>query len=88
MLNFQITVTLTLFAALFVLMLAPAALVVLDKSGVKLMEDIPVIALTLLCVPMPLIFIGIFCFYQGAVNTMRALSDKPTHYSLSIPFIR
>jgi uncharacterized Tic20 family protein len=87
-LNFQITVTLTLFAALFVLMLAPAALILLGESGVNLMEDGSVITWLTLCLPMPLIFIGFFCFYQGAVNAMRALSDKPVHYPLSIPFVK
>jgi uncharacterized Tic20 family protein len=87
-LNFQITVTLTLFAALFVLMLAPAALILLGENGVNLMEDGSVVAWLSLCLPMPLIFIGFFCFYQGAVNAMRALSDKPVHYALSIPFVK
>jgi len=37
---------------------------------------------------LPFIFIGIFCAYKGAVNTVRALSEKPVHYSPSIPFVK
>ena len=32
--------------------------------------------------------IGIFYTYQGVVNAMQALSDKPIHYALSIPFVK
>jgi hypothetical protein len=35
-----------------------------------------------------LILIGIFCTYQGIVNAIRALSDRPIHYALSIPFVK
>ena len=31
---------------------------------------------------------SIFCLYQGVVNAMRALSDKPIRYALSIPFVK
>ena len=34
------------------------------------------------------VLIGFFCFYQGIVNTIRSLSDKPVHYALSIPFVK
>jgi hypothetical protein len=37
---------------------------------------------------LPFIFIGIFCTYQGVVNAMRALADKPIRYALSIPFVK
>ena len=37
---------------------------------------------------LPFLVIGIFCTYQGIVNAMRALSEKPIRYPLSIPFIK
>jgi uncharacterized Tic20 family protein len=87
-LNFQITMTLSLFAAAFLLMMFPAAFILAGESTVHAAEGFPIILATLLCVPLPLIFIGIFCVYQGVVNAMRALSDKPIRYALSIPFIK
>jgi uncharacterized Tic20 family protein len=87
-LNFQITMTLTLFAALFLVMLIPVTLPLLGEAGVNVTEGGPIFMMFVLCVPMPLILIGIFCMYQGVVNAMRALSDKPIHYALSIPFVK
>ena len=87
-LNFQITMILLLVAALFVVMLVPATLMVAQQVGDAAFEGAPIVLLLILCVPMPLFLIGIFCAYQGVVNTMRALSDKPVHYALSIPFVK
>jgi uncharacterized Tic20 family protein/DNA-binding Xre family transcriptional regulator len=87
-LNFQITMTLSLFAAAFLLMVFPAALILVGEETVHAMESTPVFILSTICLPMPLILIGIFCTYQGIVNAMRALSDKPIHYALSIPFVK
>jgi len=87
-LNFQITMTLSLFAAAFLLMAFPAGLIVAGEQTVSVMESMPVFILATICLPLPLILIGIFCAYQGAVNAMRALSDKPVHYPLSIPFVK
>jgi len=86
-LNFQITMTLSLFAAAFFLMMFPAAFLLAGKTTVQTGEGFPIILATL-CVPLPLIFLGIFCVYQGVVNAMRALSDKPIRYPLSIPFVK
>lgn len=86
-LNFQITMTLSLFAAAFLLMIFPAAFLLAGKTTVQAGEGFPIILATL-CVPLPLIFLGFFCVYQGVVNAMRALSDRPIHYALSIPFIK
>jgi transcriptional regulator with XRE-family HTH domain len=86
-LNFQITMTLTLFAAAFLLMLMPVAFPLLETAGVGL-EGSPIPVLLVFCAPMPLILIGIFCTFQGVVNAMRALSDKPIRYGLSIPFVK
>ena len=87
-LNFQITMTLTLIAAVFLILFIPAALVFMGEAGVNTMEGSPIFISLVLCIPMPLIFIGIFCTYQGVVNTIRALSEKPIHYALSIPFVK
>jgi uncharacterized Tic20 family protein len=87
-LNFQITMTLALFAAAFVLMAFPTWLVLAGEQAVNTMENSPVFILATICLPLPLILIGIFCTYQGVVNAMRALSDKPIRYALSIPFVK
>jgi uncharacterized Tic20 family protein len=87
-LNFQITMTLCLFAGAFVLIIAPMALVFMEPSAVASLEQNPLFIALLTCLPAPLILIGIFCAYQGVVNAMRALADKPVHYPLSIPFVR
>ena len=87
-LNFQITMILLLVAALFVVMLVPATLMVAQQVGDAAFEGTPTVLLLTLCVPMPLFLIGIFCTYQGVVNAIRALSDKPVHYALSIPFVK
>lgn len=86
-LNFQITMTLTLFATAFLLMMFPAAFLLAGNTTVQTGEGFPIVLATL-CVPLPLIFLGIFCVYQGAINAMRALSDKPIRYALSIPFVK
>lgn len=87
-LNFQITMTLMLFAAVLLLMVVPVALIMLESARVSLDTGFGLFEILILCIPMPLILIGIFCTYQGVINAMRALSDKPTHYPLSIPFIK
>ena len=71
-LNFQITITLVLFA--FVLLLT-----VFPSAGGDIFTMLQ---------PLPIIFIAIFTTYQGVVNAFRALSDKPVRYALSIPFVR
>jgi len=87
-LNFQITMMLMLFAALFLLMFLVAGLSLTDNTRLAMLKGETSIMLLTLCGPMPLILLGIFCTFQGVINTMRALSDKPTHYPLSIPFVK
>ena len=87
-LNFQVTMTLTLFAALFLLIVVPVAMVVLDESGLTNFQGGPEFLLISICAPLPLILTGIFCTFQGVVNATRALSDKPIRYELSIPFVK
>jgi len=87
-LNFQVTMTLTLIAAFFLLLIIPVAFAIMEETGVATIEENPIIMILMICTPMPLILIGIFCTYQGVVNAMRALSDKPIRYALSIPFVK
>ena len=87
-LNFQITMTLSLFAAGFLLMLFPAALILVGQETVAAWESSPIFIVSTICLPLPLIAIGIFCSYQGVANAMRSLSDKPIRYALSIPFVK
>jgi len=49
--------------------------------------DHPILGMLTLT-PLSMVFIGIFCAYQGVANVMRALSDKPIRYALSIPFVK
>ncbi len=87
-LNFQITMTLLLFAGAFLLIALPVGLVILDQSHLTNLESSPVFLLLSICAPLPLILIGLFCFYEGVVNAMRAVADRPIHYPLSIPFVK
>jgi uncharacterized Tic20 family protein len=86
-LNFQITVTLLLFAAVFLLVFGlPFLILTMEaQSGqpnLGLLGILPFISLV------PLIAIGLFCTWQGVVNTIRVMSDKQYKYLLSIPFIK
>ncbi len=84
-LNFQITVTLVLFTGALCLAVGlPAALIFMEQGGgnVALMSTLVLISV------LPMILIGFFITYQGAVNTLRVLSDKPTRYPLSIKFVK
>jgi uncharacterized Tic20 family protein len=87
-LNFQITMTLLLYANLFVLMLVPVLLAFMGEAGINTVEGGPIFMLFVMCSTMPLLLIGLFCTFQGVLNAMQALSDKPIHYPLSIPFVK
>ena len=87
-LNFQITMTLMLFAAVLLLMFVPVIFIFLGNSQFIPDLNIGIAEIMLICAPSPLILIGIFCTYQGIINAMRALSDKPIHYPLTIPFVK
>ena len=87
-LNFQITMILTLFAAVFLLMVLPVALVAIEEAGLANLRDGTSFWLLTLCAPLPLILLGIFCAFQGVINAIRSLSDKPVHYPLSIAFVK
>src|SRR5512136_959025 len=57
-LNFQITTTLFLFAAAFLLMLLPAVLIAVGQGTVKMWENSPIFIVSTICLPLPLISIG------------------------------
>jgi len=84
-LNFQISITLALFAGVFCLAVGlPAGLIVLEQGyGDQLLMAV----LALLSI-FPMILIGFFVFYQGVANTLRYLNDQETRYPLSIRFIK
>ena len=84
-LNFQITIVLILFALTLVLIVVPSTLLManeLDRDA-GMWGNV----LTLLP-PLPILFLAIFTSYQAVVNTVRALSEQPVHYPLSIPFVK
>ena len=85
-LNFQITITLVLFAFVLVLMVAPA--VWMMTQGMDRDPGIILGNIFTLVPPTLILLIGVFTTYQAVVNTVRALSDKPIRYPLSIPFVR
>jgi len=84
-LNFQITVMLVLFSLALLFMIAPSVWMMMGglDTDAGLLGDI----FTLLP-PLPILFLALFMIYQAVVNTVRALSDKPIHYPLSIPFVK
>jgi uncharacterized Tic20 family protein len=84
-LNFQITIGLVLLGFVLVLIVVPSALLMANglDGDAGLVGDI----FTLLP-PLPILFLVIFTCYQAVVNTVRALSEKPIHYPLSIPFVK
>lgn len=84
-LNFQITITFVLLAFVLVLIVIPSTLLMargLDGEA-GILGDI----FTLLP-PLPILFLAIFTSYQAVMNTVRALSERPVYYPLSIPFVR
>lgn len=84
-LNFQITIMLLLFAFALMFMIVPSVWMMVQgmDGDAGLLGDI----FTLLP-PLPILLLALFTTYQAVVNTVRALSDKPIHYSLSIPFVK
>ena len=83
--NFQITVTLVLFAGGFCLLVGLLAALILLESGsgnVTLMSGLALFS------TLPMLLIGFFITYQGIMNTIRVLTDRPTNYPLSLKFIK
>ena len=84
-LNFQITIMLVLFALVLMLIVIPSSL--LMAQGLDRGTDALGNLFTLLP-PVPLLFLAVLTSYQAVANTVRALSEKPIHYPLSIPFVK
>jgi uncharacterized Tic20 family protein len=84
-LNFQITMALVLLTFVLVLIVIPSAF--LMAQGLDGDAGIVGNIFTLLS-PVPILFLALFTSYQAVVNTVRALSDKPIRYPLSIPFVK
>ncbi len=85
-LNFQITMTLSLFAATFFMIVGLPTLILLSMD---MGEGFVILASTLAILSiLPFLVIGIFSTFQGVMNTIRSLSDRPIHYPLSIPFVK
>ncbi len=83
-LNFQITITIALFAFGGCLLIGlPAALIALEQGvgDLVLMSTLAMVCST------PLILIGLFAAFQGVINAIRVLNDQPTRYPLSIQFL-
>lgn len=87
-LNFQITMLLLLFLGGFLLMFLPAILPLMAKTMDSAGMNMGLLEVIILCATMPMMFIGLFCTYQGVVNAIRSLADKPIRYALSIPFVK
>ena len=85
-LNFQITMNLLLFGAVFLLAVVFPGLMIFLEDAIVLPHIIRVTMV--LAGILPLILIGFFCFFQGAANTTRVLNGKPYKYRLTIPFIK
>jgi uncharacterized Tic20 family protein len=78
-LNFQITIMLVLFAFVLVLMIGPSIFPVIQGIVRNTFSLFP---------PTLILLMGLFTTYQALVNTVRALSDKPIRYPLSLPFVK
>ena len=87
-LNFQITMLLLLFLGGFLLMFLPAILPLMAKTMDSAGMNMGLLEVIILCATMPMMFIGLFCTYQGVINAIRSLADKPIRYALSIPFVK
>ena len=84
-LNFQITFMLVLSA--FVLLLIAAPSVFLMVQGADRDPGIVLGNIFAGLPPLLTLLLGVFTTYQAVVNTVRALTDKPIRYPLSIPFV-
>ena len=84
-LNFQITIMLVLFALVLALIILPSAFLMLqglDRDAGTLGNIFTLLP------PLPILFLAIFTSYQAVMNTVRALSEQPIRYPLSIPFVK
>jgi uncharacterized Tic20 family protein/DNA-binding XRE family transcriptional regulator len=87
-LNFQITMMLLLFLGGFLLIFFTSSLPLLGKAMDDIGMNMGLFEIIIICAPMPMAFIGLFCTYLGISNAIRSLGDKPIRYPLSIPFVK
>ncbi len=90
-LNFQITMTLCLVTAaifMMVLLVGVPLLITGPNTSISNGEFLMIGVLPFIALLPLLPTMGIFITYQGIVNTVRALADKPYHYPLSISFVK
>ncbi len=93
-LNFQITMTLVLFAGCFLLLVGEPVIFtgMLALEGITQQPGWELLWIVLAIVDIVgvclFLAIGFYCLFQGTINTIRSLTNKPTHYELSIPFVR
>jgi uncharacterized Tic20 family protein len=85
-LNFQVTIVLLLFVAIFFLMIVIGGIMVLDETQTQV-SDLTITVATLFST-LPFLILAIFSAFQGIINALRTLSDKPIRYRLSIPFVK
>ena len=83
--NFQFTIMILLFSFSLIFILVPSTLMMAGgmDGEAGLLGDI----FTLLP-PVPILLLAVFTTYQAIVNTVRALTDKPVHYPLSLPLVK
>ena len=86
--NFQITMVLLLLGFGLLVALVPIIFFAIGSAGYDPGLHLGLMEIMILCVPAPAILIGLFSTFHGIFNTMRALTDKPIHYPLTIPFIK
>ena len=84
-LNFQITITLMLFAAMFFMFVLANGVFFFEEIG-RGISDLFFTSLTF-AVSFPFFLLWMFAVYQAAINAARALADKPIRYRLSLPIL-
>lgn len=78
-LNFQISMTLYLIGCAILPGITSLVMIMVSKTMTFKFLTISII---------PLISLGFICFFQGLLNALKALNDKPYKYFLSIPFLK
>ncbi len=86
--NFQITMTLLLFAFSLFLLFFPVGIAAMDSTHLTQFENSPFFLIITIFTPLPLISVGIYCSVMGLANTIRIQLGKSINYPLSIPFLR
>jgi len=84
-LNFQITLTLLLFGAgLLAVIVLPGLILVGDELGGG---GVTLLTILASLTAIPFVAIGLFAFYEGIANAVRALTGRRVRYPLAIQFL-